>query len=411
LPRPPEQGDYLVDFDKFLKRKGLEDHEAPMEALTRCQNRAWKTADEPLIAEWLRANEAPLKLCVEATKRKRCVAPFVAPADKPLLLHVELGMIQGCRTVLSLLTARAMQHVGEGRIDAAFGDVDTAHRLGTLIGREARTMIESIVADAIRQGAYRTEQVLAFAAKPNDEYFRKRIAAAVYPPNLEAADHIDQFERLVLLNITLYTMVYGGEMFHPPTTQLPNSFAAESIDEALRTVNQYVDKYVAALRKAPGAKSIGELEDDLAKKTRAAKERRDTFFLFRASQPPHPRGPHAAAGEAYAETMLGLLLPAYGLSAHRKLRTTMHERQTILAYALAMHKAKHGRYPQKLDAKVLGVSPEVLIDPYSQKPFADEVKGGKRRIVAREPTNTGSMRIIVRGKRNDQPIEHVLELP
>jgi hypothetical protein len=205
-------------------------------------------------------------------------------------------------------------------------------------------------------------------------------------------------------------MVYGGEVFTPPTNQPPNAFAAEAIDEALRTVNRYVDQYAAALRGTPGAKSVGELEDELGRKARAAKERRETFFLFRAARPPHPRGRHGEVGEAYAETMLGLLLPAYGMSTHRKRRTTALQRQTILAYALTSFKARHGRYPQKLDAKELGVAPETLLDPYTEKPFVDEIKNGKRRLVSREPTKPG-LKLSVRGKPLDQHVEHALELP
>ena len=101
---------------------------------------------------------------------------------------------------------------------------------------------------------------------------------------------------------------------------------------------------------------------------------------------------------------------AYGMSAHRKLRTTALQRQTVLAYALTMFKAKTGRYPPKLDAKELGVSPNDLIDPYTEKPFVDEIKNGKRRLVCREPTKAG-VRFSVGGKPLDQHVEHVLELP
>ena len=89
----------------------------------------------------------------------------------------------------------------------------------------------------------------------------------------------------------------------------------------------------------------------------------------------------------------------------------MFERQTVLAYALALHKARHGRYPETLDANQLGVSADVLVDPYSQKPFTYDVKDGKRRVVAFEPMNLGGTKIVVAGKPYNKTTEHALELP
>jgi hypothetical protein len=411
-PRPPEKGDFLIQFPAFLKDKGLEDDEKAMEAFDAGFLKPWKSTELPLIAEYVRANEAPLRLAVEATKRKRCVAPFVSPDDPPMIAIVQLDMVQSCRMLQKLLILRAMNHAGEGRLDAAFDDLDALHRLAALIGADARSIIELMVSIFFRNAALRAEQKLAFTPGVNEATLRQRAnAAASLPPPKSVIDCFDHEERLSLLNMTLYSMVYGAKVLDKNAKASAVSFDAVAIDEAMRTMNGFIDRYVKAMRAKPegGGETIGQIEDELSAKAKAARERKDTFFLFRPTLPPHPRGPKAAAGQAYAETMTSMLLPAMGMAANAEVRTKAVERQTALAFAFAAFKKRHGKYPDSLDAAELELPADAVVDPFTGKPFVYELKDGKRRIVSAEPQPAG-FRITVAGKPSPPP-EHILELP
>src|SRR4051812_19613204 len=119
-------------------------------ALEQCQRHPWKSSEQPLLEEWLNLNEKPLALAVEATRRPRCVAPYLSSNDPPLMIAIELRMAQGCRTVARLLALRAMRSAGEGKLESAFEDIDALHRLASLLGLEAKTIIELLVPIALR---------------------------------------------------------------------------------------------------------------------------------------------------------------------------------------------------------------------------------------------------------------------
>ena len=47
--------------------------------------RPWQADEFPLVAGWLAANEQPLDLVVEASKRPRWYNPLISEADGPLI--------------------------------------------------------------------------------------------------------------------------------------------------------------------------------------------------------------------------------------------------------------------------------------------------------------------------------------
>src|SRR5262249_48590121 len=160
-------------------------------------------------------------------------------------------------------------------------------------------------------------------------------------------------------------------------------------------VNRWIDRYVKAIRAKPGTgvETVADLEVELSDKVRRKRERQNTFFLFRSSEPRHPRGPKAAAGEHYAEVMIGLLLPAFSMAAQAKTRSLTVQRQTAVVYAIALYKQKRGSYPEKLDATELGIPAEATIDPFTEKPFFYDAENGKRRIVSAGPDRIVGPRI------------------
>ena len=412
MERPPEKGDFLISFQSFLKRKGINEDEKTKEEFEAGFLKPWRSAEHPLIAEYVRANEAPLRLAIEASKRKRCLTPYVSPDDPPMIVTIEIGMVQECRTIARLLILRALNSAGEGRFEAAFDDLDALHRLAGLFEAESRTIIELLVAHALRNLALQTDRILAFESGVEEATLRKRAkAAASLPAPKGVIDCFDQTERLSLLNMTLYSMVYGAKVLDMKAKAPAVSFDGVAIDEAMRTMNGFVDRYVKAMRAKPegGGETVGQIEDELSAKARAASERKSTFFLLRPALPPHPRGPQAAFGQAYAETLTSMLLPAVGMAVQSEYRATARRRLTALAYALGAWKRKHGSYPETLDAKAFDLPPDTVIDPFTTQPFAYEIKEGKRRIVGKGTDPTNDLNAVI-GKPAAPP-QHILDLP
>ena len=99
----------------------------------RAQQEPWSARDIPLVADWLKANEQPLELVVEGTRRSKSYHPLVE--SRRGLIGVVLPVIQTSREAARGLTARAMLRLGDGKIDEAEQDLLACHRLARLIAR------------------------------------------------------------------------------------------------------------------------------------------------------------------------------------------------------------------------------------------------------------------------------------
>ncbi len=96
IPPLPEKGDYFVDLDKYVARQknGTKPRDAKPEAgtqdntwdqLSLAMKRPWSQQEFPVLAEWLAANEKPLALVVEASKRPRRYDPLCCGEKTPLI--------------------------------------------------------------------------------------------------------------------------------------------------------------------------------------------------------------------------------------------------------------------------------------------------------------------------------------
>src|SRR6266478_1815360 len=70
---PAENGEYFVDLSRYLKDhlkiEDLEKIQQVDDQLNRATQRPWTANEYPNLASWLKSNERPLALIVEATKR------------------------------------------------------------------------------------------------------------------------------------------------------------------------------------------------------------------------------------------------------------------------------------------------------------------------------------------------------
>src|SRR6266852_4930537 len=81
IEAPPAKGEYFIDLKLYLKEQFKiepgEEAEEIGEQLIRCTQRAWKPEEYPKVASWLKANENPLAIVVQATKRTKYFSPYV----------------------------------------------------------------------------------------------------------------------------------------------------------------------------------------------------------------------------------------------------------------------------------------------------------------------------------------------
>jgi hypothetical protein len=216
--KPPEKGDYFTPLRNYLKNQnkgeGLAGNDPIFEDLARCSHRPWKASQHPQFAAWLKSNEKPLALVVEATKRSHYYSPLVPKISEKGssgLIGALMPGVQKCRELASALTARAMLRLGEGRLNDAWDDLLACHRLGRLVARGS-TLIEALVGIAIDAVAAKAD--LAFLDNANVK--TERLQSCLrdlqkLPPLPRMADKVDLGERFFGLDALTRIVRYGPD--------------------------------------------------------------------------------------------------------------------------------------------------------------------------------------------------------
>ena len=133
IPPLPEKGDYFVDLEKYLAQQkdgakpGGARPDQAADAMRTCWirpcDRAWSKDEFPLLAAWLAANEKPLALLAEASRRPRCYDPLVCGEKTPLIAVLSAGVtvFHSAGDVGSALAARAMLRLSSNKVERGLG--------------------------------------------------------------------------------------------------------------------------------------------------------------------------------------------------------------------------------------------------------------------------------------------------
>jgi hypothetical protein len=361
IKEPPKGGAYFIGLQVYLRdhrKLGPREIEQVHDQQGRALQRPWAAKDYPHLASWLKANEKPLALAVEATRRPHYFNPLVArrTAEGPGgLISALLPGVQMCREIAAALAARAMLRVGEGKFDDAWQDLLACHRLGRLVARGA-TLIEALVGIAVDQIASNADLAYLERAKLTSRQARARLkdlqALPAMPP---MADKIALGERFLYLDSLQLIRRGGVGMLEDRGTGPARKASAEELRAlaridwapALRDGNRWYDRMAAALRHKERARREKELDRIEADLRALKKEATDPASLARLVVGKGP--PDKAVGKAIGNVLISLMMPAARKvqSAHDRIEQV--QRNLHVAFALAAYEHDHGRYPAKLD--------------------------------------------------------------
>jgi hypothetical protein len=382
---PPEQGEYLVSWQNYLKENlenGVE-LDAYTDLLGQTARWPWSADDEPEFADWLERNNKPLTLMVEATRRPQYYNPLVPRRTEdwsPGLFGALLPSVQRCREVACALAGRAMLRVAEGRANEAWQDLLACHRLGRLLARGG-TLVELLVGLAIDRIAGRADVVFLSHTKLTSN----QILACLgdlrdLPPMSPVADKMVLTERFNLLETMVLTARHGTPFLERlgQTNKRPgerDQFTARLFtrsinwDPALRNANRWFDRCAAVLR----IEDQTERAQELAAITRELKTLKqqvsDIGFIEKSFMGPERRG------EMIGNVLIALMLPAFDKVQAAAERFEQDRRNVHLAFLLAAYRQDHGRYPEKLDELVPKYLAKVPGDLFSGEPLIYRPEG------------------------------------
>jgi hypothetical protein len=378
IEAPPESGEYFSHLfgymKEHLKLEAGEQTEAIYDQQRRATQRPWTAKQYPHIAAWLKVNEKPVALAIEATKRSHYFYPLVSHKTEKGpggLMGALLPGVQICREVANGLVARAMLHVGEGRFDNAWRDLLACHRLARLIGRGG-TLIEALIGMAIDQVA--SDADLAFLAHAN--LTAPQIQACLRDlqqlPALPAvADKIDLGERFMFLDIVMMTNRQGFQYFEGltggPPPEDPDPRVKQLLDDlnwdtAMRNGNRWYDRFVAVMRvkdRDSRHKQLGKIDAELRMLKKSFEDPREPLGRVSVSA--------EARNKAIGDILICLMLPSISKVQNAADRGEQVQRNLHLAFALAAYQRDHGRYPMKLEALTPKYLPHIPDDLFSGK--------------------------------------------
>jgi len=379
-PRPPKDGEYIVGLGKLARDQlALNDQqlEAVYEFQSRASQRPWAAKDYTPLAEWVKVNEKPLALALEATKRPYYFNPLCSgrKAGEPSnLIAGLLPSVQKCRELASLFTVRAMLRLKEGKYDEAWADVMACHRLGRLVGRGA-TLIESLVGIAIGQIASNATLAYLEQAKMTPKQLRERLKEiqdlAPYAP---LADKIALGERLMGLD-ALQNIRRGGNGEKYVLSELfgeARSLTAEErkvlakIDwtPAMRTMNKWYNRMATAIRledRSAREKEFEKIDQELLAFRKKSAEVEDRLKILKE--------PGKTVGQDIGDVLMALLMPAVRKVQTAHDRADQTARNLQIAFAMAAYRAENGRYPAKLNELAPKYLAAVPNDLFSGKPI------------------------------------------
>jgi hypothetical protein len=351
----PEEGDYfrIAPVEQIPSGGGSDDfyyHVGVAYATP------WSESKYPRVAAWLKENEKPLELIVEASHRPRYFTPRWAEraedGREPVMM-LQLPDLQNLRHVAKALSVRAMLHLEHERVEECHRDLMACFRIARLAAQDG-FQIAHLVGIAINGMACTGEEKLAQLGKLTAEQarrFERDIRELPAMPHI--AEAIDNFERLSLLDAVTGSARKGSALREQLIGDLKSSqtMDAEELqaldkrridyDEVLRIVNRWYDRWVEALRipdRPARLSATRELHDEIM----SMKEHLDPAYLLEPGAVPED------VTKWVARTQIVLLFPIVEQPALAHDRSRVRLLETRLALQLAAYRHEHDRYPGHL---------------------------------------------------------------
>jgi hypothetical protein len=380
IESPPDKGEYFVSWRHYMKEQlkdvDIVERDEILDRGLTISYRPWTAKDDPELADWLKQNERPLAVLLEATKRTEYYNPLVPRRTEdwsPGLICSLLPNAGRCRECAFALICRAMLRVADGKIDDAWQDLLASHRLGRLIARGG-TLIEMLIGIAIDGITGDREVVfLDHAELTSAQVLACRQDVRNLPPMPAVADKIDLAERFMFLDIMMLTAHHGRvflenikEDSRPPKG---NKFTSRLFtpgvnwDPALRNANRWFDRLAAGLRITDRHERLGELAA-ITQELTSLRHQHSIAGAFEKSFMTSDR-----RGEMIGNAMIGSMIPAFGKLQDAAERCEQWQRNLHVAFALTAYQRDHRQYPAQLEELAPKYLEKIPDDLFSGKPL------------------------------------------
>ena len=335
----------------------------------------WTSKQIPPLAQWLVKNEAAMDLIVEASHRSRYYSPSPSLLNKEhdLLMVMPLNQLLSIRSAARALPVRAMWNMGEGRPMEAWQDLFAIHHLANLL-TEGNSLVDQLVAIAISGIACdRTLTFLDQGQLTSDQAKQVQRDLASLPNFSALARTLDKGERLQTIDTLVHFASEGGFKGLLAGSGSENDFRDGALDSfsvdwnvALRDTNACYDRLVAAASLPSHTQrttAITEIENEVTQMGTVF----DSPWTLIASVANRQNRSKLVSG-----LVLNYLFPSLRATMSAEDRANGTLELTRVAAALAVYRAEHGAYPEKLVELVPSVLDKRPVDLFDGKPIIYE---------------------------------------
>lgn len=337
MPLPPVSGDYFVELEEWGERRKQVDAEATLKLvveLSAAVTRPWSKKEYPLLAEWLAANEKPLRVVVAGSKRPRRYDSLICDdSGERKLTNVCVRGTHQCRVFARCLVLRAMLRIDEGKPEDAWADLLACHRLARLAG-QGPFLAEVVIANSIDDMALNGDRALLQHTRLTAlQIERMRKDLAELPPMPRMVDKAGRGERFEVLDFALQTNA----------RDLGVRESGVDWNVVLRMINSRFDQLVAAVGQSNRGERLRAIED-------FGGELKDDEVEAKSRMPPAEMilNRRKVVSRQVGLIVISMLTPEMDGVTLVEDRMTMGLELTDIAFALAQYRSEHGRYPAKL---------------------------------------------------------------
>jgi hypothetical protein len=338
----PEQGNYFEIYGDFARKHNAGDDADPSKLINAS---AWPVKIDPLTAQWVKENEGPLALIVEASRRTRLFIPSYGGRHPRSFIETQAPRVIPVRNAAVALLARSIIRLDAGDAPGFREDVLAVHRLARLVA-QGPTIIERLVALLMDNSACNADRLAVTSGKlpPGQvRIFAAELAASSDMPYMDSGLELERFRALDGLQY----MARMGPSYVPKLANVSlGRFVPIPYEAAMRTINHYYDGVLSVLRQPVSPQRLAALRLWEEQITEIHKESIVTSLLSQ-------------------DWLVGILMPK--LSGLHERRVDI--RLTKLVVALAAFQADHGAFPATLAELSPGYLPAIPNDLFNDKPL------------------------------------------
>ncbi len=382
VPVPPAEGKYFIDLHDFAEEHGIDIYaDENIDLVSTTLDRPWTPKTSKVAADWLDANDVPLRRVTEASRCDHIYFPLVPKDDDGTLDEVILPLNQ-LRSLARALRNRAMLRLGEGRVEDAEADLLTIHRLGALTRRVPRT-IPKLIGISLHGIAIEGDVFLVQSGNlTNEQATRFRKDREKFLPT-------DNLSTLVNFEMRFKDLDRACRIFRRgpkdssadlrflgiKTSDIQFAQNQQQADDELRVVNEIYDLFLVALQESTFSQRQTALEK-LSERGEGGlieqairKHFKELFETLDDFEGEVPEKTSKKKPPSLAEEWLGMMATTVKGIHNAEARGQSRLRMVAILFALASYHDQHAEYPEKISALVPQHIDRLPVDGFDGHPF------------------------------------------